>query len=299
MNRKQYHGQSAKNLISQPFKGDFRIDSQRFEHERDGRGFRPSHDLNATYNGGSDYNDDYVPTYSHRGSGLEADRAPYSVEAQDHRRPQFNGNSRGSRESREARALKFARDSRGSHSYAQSEWDHSERPYQAFDINSYEYSSNKPMNSLYADESRTPSFEDERYAKGSERMMSTPNRSWGNESYDSSPSAPERGFFGKGPKGYKRTDDRIKEDVCECLSRSARVDASDIEVSVQDGCVTLSGTVENKMIKRAAEAEIENLSGVDDVKNELKAKKASDMGTSQASTSISAKSKSYKVTDSL
>jgi osmotically-inducible protein OsmY len=300
MNRKQHHGQSGKNLNSQTSRGNFRTDSQRFEHERDSRRFRPSQELNATYNGNSDYNDDYAnaTSYSHSDSSFEADRPSYSVDAMDHRRPHFNRDSRDPRESR------FSRDSKGNHSYAQSEWDHSERPFQASGINSYEYSSKKPMNYSYADESRIPSFEDERYGKGSERMMSTPNRSWDNESYDSSQSSTERGYFGKGPKGYKRTDDRIKEDVCECLSRSSRVDASDIEVSVEDGCVTLSGTVESKIIKRAAEAEIENLSGVDDVRNELKIKKASEMGNSQfgasqGSTLISAKSRSHKATDSL
>lgn len=84
------------------------------------------------------------------------------------------------------------------------------------------------------------------------------------------------GFFGKGPKGYRRSDDRIKEEVCETLSRHPRIDASDIEVKVEEACVTLSGTVESKEIKRAAEMAIENLSGVDDVKNELRVKRADD-----------------------
>lgn len=84
------------------------------------------------------------------------------------------------------------------------------------------------------------------------------------------------GFFGKGPKGYRRSDDRIKEEVCETLSRHPRIDASDIEVKVEDACVTLSGAVESREVKRAAEMAIENISGVDDVKNELRVKKADD-----------------------
>lgn len=84
------------------------------------------------------------------------------------------------------------------------------------------------------------------------------------------------GFFGKGPKGYKRSDERIREEVCETLSRHPRIDASDIEVKVEDACVTLSGGVESREMKRAAEMAIENISGVDDVKNELRMKKADD-----------------------
>lgn len=115
--------------------------------------------------------------------------------------------------------------------------------------------------------------------------------------YDSSIGLKGRSFFGKGPKGYKRSDDRIKEDVCETLARNPRVDASDIEVSVEAACVTLTGTVESKEIKRAAEMAIENLSGVDDVKNELRVKRAdettfaSSSGGKSATSSISTKSR--------
>jgi hypothetical protein len=108
------------------------------------------------------------------------------------------------------------------------------------------------------------------------------HQNWGSQSS-------QRGFLGKGPKGYKRSDDRIKEDVCETLSRDPRVDASEIEVNVDDAMVTLSGTVDNREAKRTAEMIIENLSGVDDVKNEIKVKKAGETGsdTLQASSSNS------------
>lgn len=103
---------------------------------------------------------------------------------------------------------------------------------------------------------------------------------WGSQSS-------QKGFLGKGPKGYKRSDDRIKEDVCETLSRDHRIDASEIEVNVEDAMVTLSGTVDNREAKRTAEMIIENLSGVDDVKNEIKVKKVGETGkdTLQASSS--------------
>jgi hypothetical protein len=78
------------------------------------------------------------------------------------------------------------------------------------------------------------------------------------------------GFFGKGPKNWKRSDERIKEDVSESLYRDYDIDASEIEVDVKDGVVTLSGTVEDRQSKRAAEECIENLSGVVDVHNRLR-----------------------------
>lgn len=92
----------------------------------------------------------------------------------------------------------------------------------------------------------------------------------------------DRGFSGKGPKGYRRSDDRIREEVCEALFRSPFVDASDIEVTVKDGCVSLKGTVDSRNAKREAESCIENLSGVDDIQNELRLRRAQDTENSGA-----------------
>ena len=83
-----------------------------------------------------------------------------------------------------------------------------------------------------------------------------------------------KGFAGIGPKGYKRSDERIREDVCEVLFRNPSVDASDIEVAVKEGLVTLSGTVDSRFAKREAEGAIEHLGGVVDVRNELSLRKA-------------------------
>lgn len=79
-----------------------------------------------------------------------------------------------------------------------------------------------------------------------------------------------KNFFGKGPKGFKRSDERIQEEVCEALFRDPSVDASEIEVSVQEGEVTLSGTVTERQMKRMAEDCAESISGVKDVRNEIR-----------------------------
>lgn len=79
----------------------------------------------------------------------------------------------------------------------------------------------------------------------------------------------KHGFYGKGPKGRTFSDERIKEEVSEELFRSYEVDASEIEVAVKEGVVTLTGTVEGREAKRAAEACIENLTGVVDIHNRL------------------------------
>ena len=48
---------------------------------------------------------------------------------------------------------------------------------------------------------------------------------------------------GRGPKGYQRSDERVREIVSEALARDGELDASEIEVSVERGEVTLNGTV--------------------------------------------------------
>ena len=78
-----------------------------------------------------------------------------------------------------------------------------------------------------------------------------------------------KSFFGIGPKGYRRTDERIREDVCEALARHPEINAADIEVKVKDGHVFLMGTIDNRWMKRQAEDAVAYVSGVDDVRNEL------------------------------
>lgn len=77
-------------------------------------------------------------------------------------------------------------------------------------------------------------------------------------------------FSGKGPKNYVRSDERIREDVCEQLTHHPHVDASDIEVTVREGEVTLAGTVDTRMAKRAAEEAGDHVRGVKDVHNQLR-----------------------------
>lgn len=81
--------------------------------------------------------------------------------------------------------------------------------------------------------------------------------------------APSTGYAGRGPKGYMRSDDRIREDVCERLSENDEVDASEIEVLVSDRKVTLTGSVQNRRMKHIAEDLAEAVSGVDDVDNRI------------------------------
>jgi len=96
----------------------------------------------------------------------------------------------------------------------------------------------------------------------------TEDRMFGNPSASSEASGVSH--RGKGPKGYRRSDERIREDVCDLLSDNPKVDASDIEVSVENGEVTLSGTVRSRDDKRRAEYVADAIGGVRDVHNRLR-----------------------------
>jgi osmotically-inducible protein OsmY len=77
---------------------------------------------------------------------------------------------------------------------------------------------------------------------------------------------------GRGPKGYTRSDERIREDVNDRLSDDSYLDATEIDVTVSNGEVTLIGTVENRIDKRRAEDLAEDISGVKNVQNQLRVK---------------------------
>ncbi len=95
---------------------------------------------------------------------------------------------------------------------------------------------------------------------------------WGPGAYGSS-SQSGSSFAGRGPKDYQRSDERIREDANDALTRDPEIDASDIQVSVSNGEITLKGEVEDRRAKRRAEDCVEQLPGVRDVHNELHARR--------------------------
>jgi osmotically-inducible protein OsmY len=79
-----------------------------------------------------------------------------------------------------------------------------------------------------------------------------------------------RGFAGKGPKGYTRSDDRIRDEISDALMADDDLDASEIEIKVERGEVTLTGTVDSREAKRSAEEIAERCQGVGNVQNSLR-----------------------------
>lgn len=82
-------------------------------------------------------------------------------------------------------------------------------------------------------------------------------------------------YRGKGPKGYQRSDDRLKEMVCERLTDDASIDASTFSVTVKNGEVTLEGTVRDRSTKHRAEDIVEACGGVKEIHNNLRVDRSS------------------------
>jgi hypothetical protein len=75
---------------------------------------------------------------------------------------------------------------------------------------------------------------------------------------------------GRGPRNYVRSDDRIRDDINERLTQDRFVDASDIDVVVNRGEVTLTGAVDSRLARRRAEDIADAVLGVTHVQNNLR-----------------------------
>jgi osmotically-inducible protein OsmY len=138
----------------------------------------------------------------------------------------------------------------------------------------YERGSNYPGGS-YGGESMRGGSQYGQYGYGSSRAIQK-----GTESQQ---------FRGRGPRGYQRSDERIREDVCDCLTEDPSVDATDVEVDVKSGEVTLTGTVGSREQKRRAADVIEDLPGVKDVQNNLRVSTEQRTGTQTTSQQLTSR----------
>ncbi|WP_172461808.1 BON domain-containing protein [Dyella jiangningensis] len=137
--------------------------------------------------------------------------------------------------------------------------------------------------SYYDDELSNAPFDEEDtsgYAQGYAGFGQPPRRPWpspgGYGPWASQGARPrsryqEQGEHrGKGPMGYRRSDERIRDDVCEALTLDPWLDATHIQVNVDGGVVTLQGTVSDRHMKYRAEECADQASGVQDVENRIR-----------------------------
>jgi osmotically-inducible protein OsmY len=71
-------------------------------------------------------------------------------------------------------------------------------------------------------------------------------------------------------RGYRRPDESLASEIHEILTKDPELDATEIEVKVEGGAVTLTGEVESSDAKLLAEELVESTPGVREVHNRLR-----------------------------
>jgi osmotically-inducible protein OsmY len=93
---------------------------------------------------------------------------------------------------------------------------------------------------------------------------------------------------GRMPRSYTRSDERVREDICERLAAEPRVDAADVSVHVRDSRVVLEGTVPERRMKYVIEdiaAECLRANDVDNRITVVRDRQSGSTGAGAASTS--------------
>ncbi|MCO5100247.1 MAG: CBS domain-containing protein [Burkholderiaceae bacterium] len=98
--------------------------------------------------------------------------------------------------------------------------------------------------------------------------------------YDSPPRfAMQHRSRNRGPRNWQRSDERIREDVCERLAALDDVDVSDVSVSVEQGTVRLTGSVVQRSDKHRIEDVADDSAGVRDVDNQIRVRRDEAQGS--------------------
>lgn len=84
------------------------------------------------------------------------------------------------------------------------------------------------------------------------------------------------GHRGLGPKGYRRSDTSIADEIYARLTDDEAVDASEILVMVEDAEVTLTGEVPERRMKHRAEDLVDSVRGVRDIHNRIRVDRGTD-----------------------
>lgn len=77
-------------------------------------------------------------------------------------------------------------------------------------------------------------------------------------------------FQGVGSRHYRRSDERIREEVEDSFCEDPHLDPHNVDVQVEDGVVTLTGSISDRSMKRHAGNLADAVRGVKDVNNLLR-----------------------------
>jgi len=181
-------------------------------------------------------------------------------DGEDQRRTRDGGQDRYREAGRSGRSERYGPSSYG----GQSSSGFAPSPYDEGDVSSW-YGGDTGMGDPG---SSRPGYDRQGYERQGQRQSG----GWQGQSQQSAFGGGSRSgqFRGHGPRGYQRSDDRIREDVCELLTHHGEIDAREMDVEVQGATVVLRGTADSGRTRRLAEELVEGIPGVRDVRNELR-----------------------------
>jgi osmotically-inducible protein OsmY len=93
---------------------------------------------------------------------------------------------------------------------------------------------------------------------------------WGEGQSGSDRRRPGGSHMGRRPQLQRRSDDKIYQEIWELLTNNADLDASEVELHVESGEVTLTGTVDSRDAKWLTEDLVNSVTGVREVNNRIK-----------------------------
>jgi osmotically-inducible protein OsmY len=105
-------------------------------------------------------------------------------------------------------------------------------------------------------------------ARGQEGLGFPGEHTWGEEQYGAE--RREEQGRARGPKARRRSDESLARELYEILTNDPELDATEIDVVVESGAVTLRGEVGDSHAKLLAEELVETVPGVREVHNQLR-----------------------------
>ncbi len=108
-------------------------------------------------------------------------------------------------------------------------------------------------------------------ARGQEGFGNPGEETWGEEQFRAERREEQgRRQSNAGPRGRRRSDESLRDEIREILTADPELEVTDMEVEVEGGAVTLTGAVIDSDARLLAEELVETLPGVREVHNRLR-----------------------------
>lgn len=114
-------------------------------------------------------------------------------------------------------------------------------------------------------------------ARGKEGLGTPGENTWGGEQFRAERREEQgRRQTNSGPRSRRKPDESLRQEIREILIADPELEATDIEVEVEGGAVTLRGAVVDSDARLLAEELVESLTGVREVHNRLRVEREED-----------------------